>query len=797
MGDAEVVEAPVRTFPRRPARKLHIEPEQVIRSVKARARQIKDDANRLQWEDQRLQRYAKYRGWLQEKTVPWPGAANVHISIMQISELRANAGLHNVIMTMRPLMSAKAAKREHVPREDKITQLIDAQLFLDPGPDRAQQNFEEYVAGFLQDGNVVAYTPWVRDERDVTMVHFRPPVPEGIDPALYLVELAAELFKDRQLDLVPTDQAASKLTVTYRDERGKEAEARLEVYEQDDGTLELVVKRRATIYDGPVMQVLPIESILVPTRASNLQPPAEWNPKGAPYVFMEWSYTLDEVRRQQGHDFNWLDAEGLKKLEAQVRSAAGVPIAEVSGDRLQEQKDLLEGREHQEPTVTVEEDAAHLSVPVYRCFDRWDVDGDGQAEDVYWVVARDVDVLLEARLLAERWPAERPYRPLADAVAIPVKDRWYGISYLELGEALYDLIKGIFDLSLDSAKVSNIPWFFYGASSKLETGIIRLAPGEGYPVPGVPRDTIWFPNLPTRDQQWAFQFMGLALGLFEKLMMIGDLQLGRVPTGKASALRTFGTTAAILQQGDVRADQLLLRLFSGLRQIAANFHRMNRHLLPPGKEIRLIGYDGPREQGYQMIQGVEEIDAEVDFEFRPDFLLSNPAVLAQTMQSLLMVVGTPLAFQLGLTDASMFYTAVRDYVKALRLDHKRYVRPPTQEGFPPILWEEALSLLLSGKLPQGPPLEGLEAHFAKIQAFMQTDQFGLLNTPEKLELFRVYVQNLHERSSREQTTRAANAFQQMMLQQGGGGAGGIPTAGQEPSLAEAATSPTGPGVINA
>src|SRR5207247_9533413 len=122
----------------------------------------------------------------------------------------------------------------------------------------------------------------------------------------------------------------------------------------------------------------------------------------------------------------------------------------------------------------------------------------------------------QARLLTDRWPAERPYRPLAESVAIPVPGRWYGISLLELGESLYDLIKGTFDQSFDAWTIANLPIGFFAASSKLNADVISISPGQFYPVPGNPRETIYLPTWPHRDQSTALGVIQMAYQVFER-----------------------------------------------------------------------------------------------------------------------------------------------------------------------------------------------------------------------------------------------------------------------------------------
>lgn len=790
-------------FPLRPRRALRIDEEQVVESVLKRFEQISQDRDRGRWIEDRLNRYAKYRGWLPEKTWPWSHASNVHIPILQSAELRANAGLYNVLMTMRPLLTPRALSRGNVAKEDRVGALIDAQLWVDPGAEVAERQFADMCSIFLQDANWVALTPWVRDERTITELHYRPPVPEAGDPNLYVYRLLMGedgsgdggpprpgILPPRSTaepDTKPDDERQETVVPRWR-LTTPQGPAMAWIWEDEDGGLEIVTRSAQVLHEGPVFQNLDVSQVFVPTRVQNLQPPTAANPGGSPYVFIAMDYLLDEVRRLQGRrdGFNWLDKDGLGEVEDLARVGAGMPPSMAKEEeKLQEQKDEMEGRTHTQPDVNVagHEGDGNLRVPLLVCFDRWDVDGDGLSEDVLFIIARDARRLCEARLLTDKWPAKQPYRPLAEACAIPVPGRYYGISFLELGEALYDIIKSTFDIAYDSAQVANLPWFFYAASAQrqFDQQQVKLAPGEGYPVPGNPRETVWFPNIASRDQTWAWTVLGIVMQFFDRQMALGPLQSGQVPQGKATALRTFGTTAALLQQADVRADQLLIRLFGGIRQLYRNFHRMNRKLLPPGKEIRLLGWEGAREQAYDSLSA-EDVDADMDFDFRPDFLLSNQALLIRALESMLTITATPLAFQLGITDPHRFYQAAKDYVRALRLDPKKYLKAPEEQFGPALLWEEALDLILRDQMPSGVPLEGPDAHLRKAFEFINSEPFtgnpekGIqpVIVPRQVNLLRAWLIQVSQHRNRQLAVTAATQFQQTAAQ-GGGPPEALPT----------------------
>lgn len=772
-------------FPARRARDLDIVAEDVVRSVKEWVSHEQTNEDRGGWMRDRLQRYAKLRGWRREaKTWPWPHAADNHLPILQAAETRVHAGLENAIYGMRPLFRASATSRHNVPKEEKITQVVDTQMFTDPG----SAWVGDYIANFLQDGNAVAFTPWVREQRRIQTRHFRPAPKPDDEPAAYLLATLAgqrgdpPLFRDL-VDLVP--DTASRWIVKYRDETGHAQDAAVEPRQDSEtGFVELIIERDALAHDGPVPQVVPVDAVLVPMRCANLQPCAAWNPEGAPRVVLQLRLTIGEIKRRKATgEFNWLDDDGLDAITGRVKQAGGL-LARPDDRReeLREQKDRMEGREMAPPPQGPDAELDSRLVDFWMVFDQWTIEEARPAEDVFWMIAVDAEVLCEGRRLTERWPTSgRPWRPLAEAACIRVSHRWYAISLLEMGESLHDLIKGTFDMSFDSGQLANLPFGFYSSSIPLQAELITLAPGQLYPVPGDPRAAVHFPTMPQRDQSWAFNVLGFALNLYQQVMGLGAIQQGQVPSGRSSALRTFGTTFALIQQGDVRADQLLLHLLDGLRQIATNCHRMNRVLLQPGKEIRRVGWDGKRDQGYVTIDALDEIDTDVEFEFRPDFLNSNPMVLSQMLQSALAVVVQPLLLQAGITNLPQIYELVRDYLRALRLDPKKYVQPPAGQLGRPILAEEAISMIIAGDEPSGIPLEGASAHLEKITEFVNSDDFGRM-PPARVDALRTWLVAVSALAQQEKLVAQAQAFQNALQQ---GGQGGVPTTMRDMSTEEA------------
>lgn len=744
---------------RRPRRKrsLKIDPDAVVNSVLKRLDQAISD--RSEWMNMRLDRYAKLRGWLPDKDWPWDGAANTWVPIMATASLRVKSALFNAVMGLRPVMMSRAHQRRNAAKQERIDQLLDWQVFTEA---KGEQKFDDFISNFVDDGTAFAFVRWVRDRQTIHDVRVMPGLDETQDHIPQVLERMPALFPGFRNATMPKDDDSGWVwEVDFQDEAGEERVARVEFFDRDDGRLEAHLSWKATVHDGPAIDVDDPEDVVFPMRAANLQPPSGANPRGAPWVDRLCVASLDDIRRRKEDGiYDLLTDEGLEAIAAS-QSPVGSGKDE---ERAKEQKDDQEGIQ----SAFGEEDKTTRSI--VEAYDRWDVDGDGLEEDVIFWIARDAQKLLRARLLTEMHPGLPIQRPIASKAFIPVSNRVYGIGLPELLESIQDLSTIVMNQNVDWGTLRNSPFFFYRPTSGVKPEVIRMWPGEGYPLDDPSRD-IQFPNWGNTDNAWSFNMLAFAQQLAERITMISDVQLGRVPTGKASALRTLGTTISLLGQGDVRSEQILRRLFHGLAQVYAMIHRLNRRYLPAKKEFRVIGVPAKGEEAYAEVTP-DDVDADVDFEFRATMLNTNRQILAETMTEIAGMMLTPLAIQMGYTDSETGYNVLRDFVKARDQDPEKYIkRPPALPEGPRILAEEALSAILEGTMPMGAPLEPVQEHLKKLLDFQQSENFGLLDQAG-VQLFSAYLRQVmvlaQQDVQQQQLLQAAAQFQG----QGGGNGGG-------------------------
>ena len=264
----------------------------------------------------------------------------------------------------------------------------------------------------------------------------------------------------------------------------------------------------------------------------------------------------------------------------------------------------------------------------------------------------------------------------------------------------------------------------------------------------------------------------------EAQMIESDLNFGKVPAGKSSALRTSSNMAIIAGQGEARPERILRRLFMGLGQIWAIGHELNKHFLPDEKKVRVAGHKEQGEDAYIVVKR-EDLKGRFQFTFKANVFNASRAAAQQAIGNLLGVLVSPLTIQLGLTDPDRIHNLLEDYTKSFGQDPERYLKPPL--GGSTITVEEAINTIMDSRLPEGLPFEPAAVHFAKLQEFAASEAFGLLDQ-DQTQIFAQWGQTVAKIAQQQQQQAALAAASEQFGGQGGGqgGQGGQPSAGGAP-----------------
>ncbi len=730
-----------------------------------------DMRNRDVDRESRLQRYAKYRMWTEPKEWPWPDAANIPLPDMMEKSLRMQDTLYNAMLIERPSITPKALRRQDGENENDIAELLDYQFFSEA---RGESVVGDAADQFVNDPSVTVFIPWVKEERQISETKLFDPIPAEQAPTKYFAGLVRQAFGTQEFTV---EDSGWDFEVVSGNQTRK-----IRFYTRKDGTVEMDVRQQVQVHDGPVPVVKEYDDVFYPARAANLQPPSPSNPNGASHVILRSFPVVDEIKRLQREGFyDAMTSEDVDKLDGLSRSG--------SDEEEKKQKDALAGKTDEKFRAKVQ---SHTALTRLMCFDRFDIDGDGLDEDVIFWVLKESKTLLKVARLSVQYPMTPPRRPLASGSFLPVSARNDGISLLEMLEGLHDAAKALIDQSVDSGTIANSPFGFYRSVSSVKPETIRMLPGELYPLGDPSRDII-FPTIGNPQAQGFNLNMLTILGqMEERVSVIGDLQFGRVPPGKSTALRTVGGMALLTGQGEARPERILRRFFAIWTEVFAQMHELNQHFLPKNKQFRVMGYRSESEDPYRVINDPgRDLSGRFTFQFKANVLNVSKQALQSSLEALMQVYVSELAVQLGVLKPDGFYRLLRDFGQAFGQDPDNYLTAPSPDALKPkIFAEEAISEIMAGRIPNGRPAEGAEAHLARIQQFISKDQitdpatgqkgpaFGLLQS-EQVDILRGYIQELFDEIKLQQRMAAAA---QGAGQFGQGGAPGRPPEGGPPSL---------------
>lgn len=738
----------------------------------------RDIEDRTQAVERRIQRYAKYRGWTEGKDWPWPDSSDIGLTDMMVHSDRTQDTLHNAIMSARPPVVATALNEGDRDKERNVDRLLDTQIFIEQGPSATGESaLAELIEGFVNDGVFTAYVPWINEKRDIVDLRVFPPAGD-INPRELFRRLVQETFPAATLIQMRTEEGWDWIAETPE-------EGRLEIAfwtrEFDNDRIEMTIRREVETFNGPKLIPLDWDDVLHPPRAGNLQIPSPANPRGSAHVIVRSYPTVDEVKRLRRRGvYDLIDEEEMARIESAVRDAG---IA----DEAAQQKDRLQGSRPGQPDADKTPDMVdHRTVTLLRCFDLYDIDDDGMAEDVVWWVIAETGTLCRARLLTEVHPSNPPMRPFAEASYLPVNGRRQGISLLEQIEGLHDALKQLIDQAVDNNTIINAPFFFYRATGATKNEVITMMPGEGYPLPDPQRD-VNFPSWGRIGIADSLNLVTLLNGLQERTTMQSGLAFGQVPRGGASALRTVGGMSLVAGQGEARPERILRRFFGGLVEIYRLFHELNQYFLPERKKIILRRALRTGEDPYQQELRRGDVSGRFSFDFSANAFNSARAALQQSLMTMMSASINELTLMTGIMTPEGIYRFQRDLYHAFGLDPDRFINPPTVEATQIRLFAtEAIGLIMDGGRPDGIPAEpgGAMQHLQELAQFMQGDEFGFLSSPQ-VDALREWIGKVQRQAQQEAIAAAAG---RLAGQQGQGQPGrpaqGPPQQGQEAPMVQ-------------
>jgi len=303
---------------------------------------------------------------------------------------------------------------------------------------------------------------------------------------------------------------------------------------------------------------------------------------------------------------------------------------------------------------------------------------------------------------------------------------------------------------------------------------MRLQPGALLPI-GNPSQDIMFPQMQQGMTAFGANIIAMVMQILDQVTLVGQLQLGGVPQGKSSALRTSQNMQSLLQQGDARPERVLRRFFSGLADVWRQFHILDKAFLPSGKKFRIQVELEPGTNPYLELNDPKALEGDFDFEFGANILNSNKTLAMQATQEILGVIVNPMLLMMGIVTPQHVYNALKEVIRAKGQAPQKYIQPPqgiVDDGRPLFSAEDAINAACIGQMPYGKAMEPLDQHLAKITQFMAlVQEHPEIISPQGARILGVYFGQVSaelQQMQQQQQMMAQAAAMQQQLQDGQG-----------------------------
>jgi len=147
----------------------------------------------------------------------------------------------------------------------------------------------------------------------------------------------------------------------------------------------------------------------------------------------------------------------------------------------------------------------------------------------------------------------------------------------------------IHNMRMDVGFATNMPFFFFRATSGMDPERIELRPLKGVPVDDI--NDVKFPQLQNVTSFYAEEEQ-LLYSLTERVLGISDLFLGRSPTQGAAA-RTATGFVGTQQESMARTSEILNSDSEAFGFLCRMIYNMELQYGPPERNVRLQGREGP------------------------------------------------------------------------------------------------------------------------------------------------------------------------------------------------------------
>ena len=487
---------------------------------------------------------------------PWPGASNLHVQMPYWLVDSINTRLVGSAWSQTPLVSGKAEEDDDQEIFDDACKLVD--WHLQPARMNARQAW-----------SIISKTRCIH----------------GVGVGILSYVTDSHTYRAKR-------QTSAPKIVFNPDGTPQFDEATGEIVER---TEEETTLQRITKYDGPVIHPTEWDDVIKSTEGMNLQPLSASNPGGSDYVGVRQWQNLSYIWKRKGGSYGYIEDED----EANDRKwwIDNAPSQDRSGDSITSDnqrrvkvQDRFEGNQRSLSSRRTPNKRPNPEFETVMWFMPWELENENGKKEwtecVFFACLRPEILLGAFRLSDISW---QNTRPLLELHYQRVGTRWWSMGVMEIAKHLSAELDTIHNLRMDVGFATNMPFFFYRATSTLDPEKIQLRPLKGVPVDDI--NDVRFPQL-QNVTSFYHQEEQLLYTLVERVMGVTDLFLGMSPTRGAAARHATGFVGT-QQESMARTSEMLSQDAESFSFMCREVYNMELQYGPEFRMIRLQGKDGP------------------------------------------------------------------------------------------------------------------------------------------------------------------------------------------------------------
>ena len=690
--------------------------------AKALCTQVLEDyhgaiVDRSEWESRMGEWEDAYYNRVEPKTFPWPGSANFHVPLTMMGVETFKPRLIEGVTGEDPPIVVIAVKTATEERRELVEMFLNWRI-------KTRLPMDELVATsahlYLQPGLVIAKTYWkvTRKVRRLVREFSLDATMEDITTSFFGAQV-------QPLNLKPVGDQDFEGTVPVAPGAGEPLRVRLKLKILDDGVQVLLEKDE--LDEGSWIDLVDPLDFFAPSRAGGDVQQMPW------CQHRLWLYD---------HELRNRVAIGRFEADAVEMLLQGATAPEGSGEtdsyEVHTARELASAETSDGPT-----DARQLQYEVIEDHRRWDINGDGEEEEIItWVAPALKDRILGWDYLDNVYAHGR--RPFRVGRFLPVPFTFYPLSYAEMIHGVQDEINAIHNQRSDFGTIQNLPFYFYRASATHPPIGQPLRPGAGVPIDN-PQQDLFFPSW-RGSPAYGVNDEATLLQYHERLSGLTDLSFGKQPT-RVGATRTARGTQTLLAESGLRFKTILQGFQTFWAGIFSDILALEQEYLPPETEFRVTG----RLPAVIKIKDRTELQGQYDIRIALTMDQLNRGQMREDTVILLQTLLTPLAIQTGVIGQRGIRQLYRDFLKAFGKDPRSYLEA-TQDFRTP---EEELMLLATGQYVAPNQGENLQAHLTAHQAHSTME--GL--TPQARRLLQRHMQETYQLAQLQQTMQMMQQMQ--------------------------------------